>query len=322
LSHSALHLALDRGTMSRSAPTEAARTSYEALTRRLPPRLRSTVDWLLSQWPGRIVVRVAAATRRIELFDRSMTIAAQFFTSIFPILIALALWVGNTGDLAEALGVPEQTQSLLDEALAPSSTHAAFGIIGILLVLASATSLSRALTRAFAAIWELPRPTITLTSAWRWVAVVVALVLALLAAHGLTRLVSDLPPATMWQLLASITCDVVLGVFVPWILLAGRVRPRHLLPGAAFFGLAMTLVRPASQAWLPHALDLSAARYGSIGVAFTYLASLYVISFCFLAAGVLGQVVTTDPGWFGRWIEGHDLAAGCAERDPGSRPGP
>jgi membrane protein len=287
--------------MSRSAPTEAARTSYEAVTRRLPPPLRRRVEWLLGQWPGRIVVGVTAAARRIELFDRSMTIAAQFFTSIFPILIALA--------------VPKQTRSLLDEVLAPSSTQTAFGVVGILLVVASATSLSRALTRAFAAIWELPRPTIRLTSAWRWVAVVLALVLSLVATRTLTRLAAELPPPTFWQLLTSMTCDVALGVFVPWILLARRVRPRHLLPGATFFGIAMTIVRPASRAWLPHALDVSAERYGSIGVAFTYLASLYVICFCFLAAGMLGQVVTTDPGWFGRWVQGRDPASAPGERD-------
>jgi membrane protein len=45
--------------------------------------------------------------------------------------------------------------------------------------------------------------------------------------------------------------------------------------------------------WLPHALDSSADRYGSIGVAFTYL-----------AASVLGQVIATDTGWFGQWIRG------------------
>jgi hypothetical protein len=34
-----------------------------------------------------------------------------------------------------------------------------------------------------------------------------------------------------------------------------------------------------------------------------------VISFCLLTAAMLGQVVTTDPGWFGRWLRGGDIAA-------------
>jgi membrane protein len=66
---------------------------------------------------------------------------------------------------------------------------------------------------------------------------------------------------------------------------------------------------------MPRALDVSAERYGSIGVAFTYLAWLYVLSFCFLAASVIGQVVTSDPGGFGRWIRGADRAgADLADR--------
>jgi membrane protein len=63
-------------------------------------------------------------------------------------------------------------------------------------------------------------------------------------------------------------------------------------------------VRPASSAFLPRALDVSADRYGTIGVAFTYIAWLYAISFCFLVAALVGQVIATDQGWFGRWIRG------------------
>jgi membrane protein len=98
--------------------------------------------------------------------------------------------------------------------------------------------------------------------------------------------------------------DLAIGVFVPWILLAGELPTRRLVPGAAIFGLVMLFVRPASTVWLPRALESSADRYGSIGVAFTYLAWLYVVSFCFLVASVMGQVVTSDPGWFGQWIRG------------------
>jgi membrane protein len=308
--------------MSRTSAVEAPATAYDAAVQRLPPWLRHRVEALLSRWPGRVVVRVAAAAARIELFDRSMTIAAQFFTSIFPILIIMASWVGGEA-LGESFGVPEQTQTLLEEALGNDSSQAAFGIVGVVLVLGSATSLSRALTRAFAAIWELPRPTIKLTSAWRWVAVVLALAMALVAARALTRFASDLAPATFWQLVASASCDVAIAVTVPWLLLAGRVRPRHLLPGAALFALVMIFVRPASHTWLPHALSVSADRYGSIGVAFTYLAWLYVISFCLLTAAMLGQVVTTDPGWFGRWLRGGDITPATEERpDQTATPGP
>ena len=295
--------------MSESLPSGPARETYNAALSHLPPWLRGVVEWLLSRWPGRIAIRTAATSIRIELFDRSMTIAAQFFTSVFPTLIMLATWIGGgSNKIAEAMGIPAQTKSVLDDALDSNSGTATFGIIGTLIVLASATSLSRALTRAFNAIWGLPRPKTQLAYAWRWVAVVVALALALVTARALTRYLRDVPPPTVWQLSASLAFDVAIAVFVPWILLAGEVPARRLVPGAAIFGLVMLFVRPASAVWLPRALDVSADRYGSIGVAFTYLAWLYVVAFCFLAASVMGQVVTTDTGWLGQWIRGREQA--------------
>jgi uncharacterized BrkB/YihY/UPF0761 family membrane protein len=292
--------------MSESLPSGPARATYEKGLAHLPPWLRDVVEWLLSRWPGRIAIRTAATSIRIELFDRSMTIAAQFFTSVFPTLIMLATWIGGgSNEIADAMGIPKQTKSILDDALESNSGTATFGILGTLIVLASATSLSRALTRAFSAIWGLPRPKTQLNYAWRWLAVVLVLALALVTARALTRYLGEVPPPTFWQLVVSLTMDLALGVFVPWILLVGEIPIRQLACGAVIFGLVMLFVRPASAVWLPRALDVSAERYGSIGVAFTYLAWLYVVAFCFLAASVMGQVVTTDTGWFGQWVRGH-----------------
>ena len=66
----------------------------------------------------------------------------------------------------------------------------------------------------------------------------------------------------------------------------------------------MLLVRPVSDVWFPRTLKASADHYGSIGVAFTYLAWLYVVAFFFLATAVVGQVISTDQGRLGLWING------------------
>ena len=145
--------------MSESLPSESAREAYEKGLAHLPPRLQGAVEWMLSRWPGRIAIRGAATFIRIELFDRAMTIAAQFFTSVFPILIMLATWIGGgSNDIADALGMPKETQSVLSDALETNSGATTFGIVGTLIVLASATSLARALTRAFSVIWGFPAP--------------------------------------------------------------------------------------------------------------------------------------------------------------------
>jgi membrane protein len=264
---------------------------------------------LVSRWPGRIVVHGVEAFVRLEIFDRSMTIAAQFFTSVFPILILLATWADSrdANRLADALSLPKETRSVLEDAI-QGAGGAAFGIVGAAIVLASTTSLSRALTRVFATIWGLPRPRSKLGSAWRWLAAVLVLMLSLIVARAVSGPVNVLPPREMLPLLASFALDVAVALFVPWVLLAGAVHVRRLAPGALLFALLMLTVRPATAAWLPHALEVSADRYGPIGVAFTYLACLYTASFCFLATAVLGQVIATDRGKLGQWIQGTEPA--------------
>ena len=292
-----------------SAPG-GAKAATDAALHRLPPWLQRLVSRALDAWPGRILINTIASFVRIETFDRAMTLAAQFFSSVLPIVILFATW-GNPEDFAEALDMPEESRSVVEQAV-QGAEGAAFGFVGALVVLVSATSLSRALTRAFAAIWELPRPRSRLGSAWRWLAVVLVLALSLVVVRAVAAPMSVLPPREVWPVVASFSLDIAITVFIPWVLLSGVLRPRLLVPGAIIFALVMLAVRPATQVWLSRALEVSADRYGSIGVAFTYLTWLYVLSFCFLTAAVLGQTITTDRGAFGGWIrrEGRSRAMG------------
>jgi membrane protein len=276
----------------------------EAAVARLPPRLRGVAQRLMTRWPGRFVVRIAASVVRIELFDRSMAIAAQVFTSVFPILIVLGSWVPVDDDaVAATLGIPDETRSVLEDAVgAEAATATTFGIVGTLIVLISATSLSRALTRAYAAIWNLPRPKSNLGAAWRWAAAVVALAVSLVAARLLVEAASHLPPPEAWEVAVAIGADVAIALFLPWVLLAGAIPVRVLVPAALLYAVAMIPVRTASTIWLPVALESSAEKYGAIGVAFASLAWLYVVAFCLLAANVIGYVLATDDSPLGRWI--------------------
>lgn len=199
---------------------------------RLHPALTGPAVWLMSHWPGRIALRSAAAVVRIEVIDRSMTVAAQFFTSVFPILIMSAAWLGKrqSDQLAAAVGMPEASRDVLDQALGPDGLGA-FGIAGAFVVLISATSLSRALTRAFASIWSLPRGHGALSDAWRWLAAVLAAAVGLVSARALTRLVEPLPPPEVWALSVAFLLDIAVAVFIPRLLLPGQVSTRLLVPG-------------------------------------------------------------------------------------------
>ncbi len=286
------------------AGAELLARTIDATLARLPGPLERLATRMLDQWPGRVIIGTAQSCIRIELFDRSMTIAAQLFTSVFPILIALASWIHpNVGEIADQTPLPGASQEVVAQAL-ESPTNATFGLIGTFIVLVSATSLSRALTRAFSAIWGLPRPKSKLLYAWRWVAVVLGLATSLVVVRKLMAYAGEVPPGNFWIVVVGFACDVTVAIVVPWILLAGLLRPRHLAPGAIIYALAMAFIRPASGVFLPQALETSASRYGSIGVAFTYLAWLYAIAWVLLVASVLGAVVVKDRGTIGAWLRG------------------
>ena len=101
----------DAGEAGGHDSTEAAvDESANAALRRLPRWLQPVLGWLLSRWLGRIAINGLREFVRLDIFDRSMTIAAQFFSSVIPILILLMTWAStrDTDRLADALNLPEE----------------------------------------------------------------------------------------------------------------------------------------------------------------------------------------------------------------------
>jgi membrane protein len=290
---------------------------------RLPSRLQPLVRWLLAHWPGRIGLRTAAELARIQIFDRAMTVAAQFFTSVFPVVILLSGLAGRSygstvaDQVGDAADLPPQADEVLRDAM-HSGGIGAFGVVGTLIVLISATSLARALVRSFLTMWRLPALPRRLADAWRWLALVLVFALIVLLLRAVQRYVDPLPPEHLWQALLAAVVYGGIAVFAPWLLLSGRIPARRLLPGGVAFAIAMLVAGPLSQVYLRRALVTSAERFGSIGIAFTYLTWLYVVSFALLATAVLGQVITRDEGWLGSWIRGPQdaQAAGRAPGEP------
>lgn len=277
-----------------------------ALVDRLPDRFASILVWQMGHWPGRIAVRVATGLRRIQVFDRAMTIAAQMFTSVFPILIMGAAIFGAdqvSSAIATVGTLPPDTQELLDE-VAGGSDAATFGLLGVLVVLVSATSLSRALVRAYDAVWRHGRTRTRLNQAWRWFVAVLGLALAVAVTQKLVTALEPIPPRNWWDNLLVAAVNVAIATLVPWLLLAGRVPLRWLTPGAVLFAVGMLLAHPVSTRYLSTAIEVSATRFGAIGVAFTYLTYLYAVSWWLLATAVVGQAVVTDESPVGAALRG------------------
>ncbi|MEU4691493.1 YhjD/YihY/BrkB family envelope integrity protein [Actinoplanes sp. NPDC023714] len=260
----------------------------------VPRWLRPRAALILGNRAGDFLLRTAGELFRVQIFDRSMTLAAQAFTSIFPVLIMLGAFFGHRArdELHEVLNVPASSVRLLDDALS-GSRSGAFGVIGSLIVIISATGLARALTRSYRAIWpESGRRAGPKATGWQ-ILTVLMLVVFLILVRLLGWLAGMLPAPNVTGVVVTFVSDFGLAVLLPRVLLGPGLSRARLLATGLVFGTAMVGVRAVGSIYLPRALQASADRYGTIGLAFTFIGWFYVISFCLLLCAVIGYVLTS-----------------------------
>ncbi|GIF02632.1 YhjD/YihY/BrkB family envelope integrity protein [Actinoplanes siamensis] len=266
------------------------------LRARIPRRLRPRAALILGSNAGRLVLAGLGELVRVQIFDRAMTLAAQAFTSIFPLLISLAALLEPAWRerLASLLRLRGPSEDLLQDALSGSPSNA-FGLAGMLIVILSATGLSRALVRAYRVVWTVEHKPAGAAATGRQIGTVLALVVFSLGARLLGWVASLLPAPHVFGVLVSLLADVTLAILLPWLLLGAGAPRGPLLTGGLAFGLMMIGVRAAGAVWLPRALQSSTDRYGTIGLAFTYIGWLYVLSFCLLLSAVIGGMLAGGP---------------------------
>lgn len=283
-------------------------------TRRALEGIGARMEPLRGHVVGRVALTTVEDLNRIEIFDRSMTLAAQIFTSVFPILIMAGVIANQVMsiDLADMLALPPATQEMLDDVL-NSADAGSFGLVGGFLVFLSATSLSRALGRTYAAIWRLPRPRSGVSSWWRWLAVVMTFALSLLVIRRLGKATEGLVAPALWGFLVVALGYGLVLLVVSYVLVRAAVPTRWLAPGAVLGGIALGVLSQVSGLWLPHALQTGEERFGSIGVAFTYLGYLYVAAFVLVLTTLVGAVLVRDDGALGRWLRGTAPVTGAVE---------
>src|SRR3954452_24825832 len=221
----------------------------------VPARWRPRAPLILGHWVGRLLLRVAGETVRVQIFDRAMTLAAQVFTSVFPLLIMLGALFGDAlrTRLADVVHLPTGAQQVLDDALG-SRSSSSFGLLGSLLVLASATGLARAMTRAYATVWQVrPGPAGPL-AALRWLLTVILLAVFVVGVPLLNGMTSALPTPHLAKSVILLLADCALTILLPRPLLARALPLWKFVAGGLTFGLMMLAVRPVGAVYLPRAL--------------------------------------------------------------------
>jgi membrane protein len=245
---------------------------------------------------GRFALRVARDLRDIELFDRGMTLAAHIFTSILPILIVAGALRSRLDPqagaiIAEHLGLSESTADLLRRSLpAAAQELTATGVVGVLFLIIASTSFARALERCFRRIWHAPKA--GYRSAWRWLVAIVAIVIGIALIVSTRTIVHGDGAMPVVEFIAEVVIWGALWWIASWIVIDRAVRLRALLPGSVLAGLGFAVAAVIGRIFLPPILASSAAQFGVLGLAFSYIGWLFILMCVLVAAATIGRVVS------------------------------
>ncbi|MEU2395975.1 YhjD/YihY/BrkB family envelope integrity protein [Streptomyces sp. NPDC007369] len=250
-----------------------------------------------------VITHVVERLVSVNVFDSATRLAAQVFLTAVPLLFVVASFApdGVSEQLADSLrttfGLTGPAAAQVDDLLGKSTRNgyedfrSAVGLVGGLMVLLSATAVSRAMQRLCKRAWEIPR-TEARIAVWRWVAWLAAWTVLLLV-QGPVR---EGFGVGLWL---GIPLAVVLQTAAWWwtqhLLLGGRLAPRALLPGAVLTAVVVTGLSLIARFYMPHALNRALEAYGSTGPVFVVLSWLIVVCVGVTVSMATGAAVAQEP---------------------------
>ncbi|WP_028046093.1 YhjD/YihY/BrkB family envelope integrity protein [Cellulomonas sp. URHE0023] len=256
---------------------------------------------------GTLIDRVVSGFTAIEPFDRAMTLAAQAFVSIVPIMIVAAAVrphkVGFGASMGDAIGLSDDVQQTLAGSLPSTATVASgVGLFGFLVAFFSATAYSRALERMFLKVWDVRKP--PLRTAWRWIATIVAVMVAIALLSLTQAILGDGPFDNVVETAIRFVVWTVVWTYVPWVLMRTEISVRALTFTGAIISVALTVLAVFGSIYLPIVLTTGAEEFGVLGLVFAYISWLFVLSFAIVGATVVGRACAQDEGILGRLVRG------------------
>ncbi|MGW2745431.1 YhjD/YihY/BrkB family envelope integrity protein [Streptomyces sp. NPDC001450] len=246
-----------------------------------------------------VVTHLADRMVAVNILDSATRLAAQCFLTAIPLLFVIAAYAPQLlkqqllRSVHAVLGLTGPAQDQLEQALRPTTEdlRQATGVVGGLMVLISATAVSRALQRLCKRAWEIPRAG-TRVAPWRWV----AWLLLWLGAMLLQGPMRDGFGLGAWLgIPLSLVTQVGLWWWTQHLLLGGRITWKPLLPGAVITGVALTVLTSTAPLYMPGAINRALADYGSLGLVFLLLSWMIVVAVAVAVSISAGAVVAQEP---------------------------
>jgi membrane protein len=267
-------------------------------------RMPAWVDTLLGRF-ATLIERLVA----VGFITTGVVLAAQTFLALFPLLIAITAFLpaGAAESVQETLrnriGLSGSTDETVQRLVGNrDQLRGGISLVGAVVVIASATSFTRALQRTYEAAWDLPR--MGIRGSVRGLLWLVGLVVYLLLLGIAIRFAGTGTPGTTLRVILAIVGSVLLWWWTPYLLLLGRVRARALLPGGLLTASAMVVLGLVGQVVVPRTVRNNERQYGTIGVVFAIESWLVVITCTIVSCAVVAAVAAQTDGPLGRIVRG------------------
>ncbi|MFE5891072.1 YhjD/YihY/BrkB family envelope integrity protein [Streptomyces sp. NPDC056468] len=267
-------------------------------------RIRKLTAWLKAVH-ARVETRFPVVTGIVDrmvsvnIFDSATRIAAQCFLTAVPLLFVLSAYAPQavqdqvTAAVSAVFGLNGQSKSQIEQAFQPPTDdlRQATGLVGTLMVLLSATAVSRAVQRLCRRAWLLPRSGAKVAP-WRWLAWIV-LWLGALVGQGLLH--NRVGLGALLGVPVILVVETALWWWTQHLLLGGGVRWSPLLPGAVITAIAVSALSLTAHFYMPRALNRALENYGSAGPVFVLLSWLIIVCVAVAVGLSVGAVLSHEP---------------------------
>ena len=288
-------------------------------------RLRAWGIRLLDVVPG---VRMALDDLlRVEFIDRMVVVAAQSLFAMVPLFVVIAAFSPEfvrdrvLTQVSDVMAIHGSALDAIESVMSAEEIRTQTGLVGLVVVLLSATTYARALQRLYERTWQQPHigGMLGMRRSFLWIVGCVAYleVLTLVLAA-----LSVLPGAGLWRLVGQVAAGTALWWWTQYVLLRGREPWRNLLPGALLTSVALAALTRLSEVFMPPYVAANVSQFGALGLVFAASTWLLVFGGILVVACVLGRVAVVEPrlnSWYSA-IAGRFTRRFSRRRDRGPAP--
>jgi membrane protein len=230
-------------------------------------------------------------------------LAFRLFGALLPLALLMAVILGyattvdrsSPKQAGEAIGIgPAVLASIGESAKLSAGTRWSVLVFAVFALLLSANSAARSIRAVHSLAWEgrVGRFGRALPAAGVLLAAMAAFA-AVIAVAGKAR--AELGLAGLLVSVAAFAAFFTIWLGVSWLLPHGRSDWTGLVPGALLVALGVQVVHLGTVLFLAGRIQRASDTYGPLGVAFTLLVWLYVVSRVIVASAMLNAALAQGP---------------------------